>query len=84
MELHPTEVYIKSIAEDVVATSMTLADRNGNSLALTCEEGLPTFMADPIRLRQVFLNLLSNACKFTTDGSIEIDIRKQTKKRATG
>jgi signal transduction histidine kinase len=55
-----------------LSTVGELANRGGNAVSLTCEPGIPGMVGDPTKVRQVVLNLLSNACKFTQDGTIQI------------
>jgi signal transduction histidine kinase len=42
-----------------------MAEKNGIAFLIDCDPALPEIQADPIRLRQILLNLLSNAAKFT-------------------
>ena len=42
--------------------------KKGLALQLEIEEGLPRILADPVRLRQILFNLLSNTVKFTPEG----------------
>jgi signal transduction histidine kinase len=51
-------------------------ERIGNSLVLEAKENLGSLTVDPMRLRQILLNLLSNACKFTKQGEVALRVRK--------
>ena len=74
MELSVETFALGPLIEDVVTTARPLAERNGNRLESECTvEG--TLHSDPTRVRQVLLNLLSNACKFTSGGSIRLAAR---------
>jgi len=68
---------IAKIIEDSVATSRPVAERNGNRLSVRYDEDIGTMVADQTRVRQVILNLLSNACKFTENGEITIAARRE-------
>ena len=52
-----------------------LAERNGDTLKLRCSRELGEITTDRTKLHQILSNLLSNACKFTEDGRIEVSIR---------
>ncbi len=72
MELNMEAFNVRSLVRDVVTTARPLAERNGNRLEADCAiEG--EMLLDPTRVRQVLLNLLSNACKFTRDGTIRME-----------
>ncbi|MGA8169309.1 MAG: HAMP domain-containing sensor histidine kinase [Methylocystis sp.] len=81
MELHFEVFDVASIIEDVVSTITPLLGKNGNALELRCAEGLGAMRADLTKLRQALLNLLSNACKFTTRGTIVLNVARE---RAAG
>jgi signal transduction histidine kinase/CheY-like chemotaxis protein len=76
LELSPEAVTLAPLVDEVVGTARQLADQNKNRLVVECEENLAPVSVDPMRLRQILLNLLSNACKFTKQGEVALRVRK--------
>jgi signal transduction histidine kinase len=67
-ELNFTAVDVGEIVEDCAASLQPLAKRARILLRTSLAPDLPTVVADPRRLKQVLLNLLTNAIKFTNEG----------------
>jgi signal transduction histidine kinase len=72
LELNPQTVELAPLIDEVVGTARQLAQQNKNRLVVQAQENLGTLTVDPMRLRQILLNLLSNACKFTKDGEVKL------------
>jgi signal transduction histidine kinase len=65
-------VQLAPLIKDVVGTAGQLAEQNKNHLVVDAPENLGALTVDPMRLRQILLNLLSNACKFTKQGKVTL------------
>jgi signal transduction histidine kinase len=76
LELNPQLVDLAPLVDEVVGTTRQLAEQNKNRLVVEAQENLGALTIDPMRLRQILLNLLSNACKFTKEGAVTLRARK--------
>jgi PAS domain S-box-containing protein len=77
MSLYLEDFDIAEMIRDVAATVQPLVARNGNRLGVNCPEGVGRMRADVTKVRQTLFNLLSNACKFTEQGTIELTVERQ-------
>ncbi|AFY46898.1 signal transduction histidine kinase [Nostoc sp. PCC 7524] len=75
MTLYPETFEIATLINNVVLTVKPAIEKNGNVLEVDYDEYLGTMYADQTRMRQVLLNLLSNAAKFTTNGKITLTVK---------
>jgi signal transduction histidine kinase len=76
LELNPQTVQLAPLIDDVVGTARQLAEQNKNRLLVETQENLGSLTVDPMRLRQILLNLLSNAFKFTKEGEVRLRARR--------
>jgi len=80
MDLFMEEFPVAHLVGDVVSTIEPLMEQNRNHLSVECtDEG--TMRADLTRVRQVLFNLLSNASKFTQDGSVSLRVSRESGER---
>ena len=75
MNLYPEIFAINNLINNVILTINSSIEKNGNTLIVNCDQELGTLYADQRRVRQVLLNLLSNAAKFTTNGKITLTVK---------
>ncbi|MEM6996579.1 MAG: ATP-binding protein, partial [Myxococcota bacterium] len=74
MDLYLEDFVLSDLLHDVQATVHPLVTRGGNTMLVECPPGLPTVHADLTKTRQILINLLGNACKFTKDGTITVRV----------
>jgi signal transduction histidine kinase/DNA-binding response OmpR family regulator len=67
----------RALVRDVNATILPLLEKNSNGLVVHCPDDLPEMFGDVTRVRQILFNLLSNASKFTEQGTITLDVRQE-------
>ncbi|WP_107942390.1 response regulator [Metasolibacillus fluoroglycofenilyticus] len=82
MEVYFEKVAIQQLVQDVIATVKPLVDQNNNELVARISDGEMT--TDVTKLRQILINLISNASKFTKDGIVTITVEEETRKAQAG
>jgi PAS domain S-box-containing protein len=79
MELYVETFSLSTLIYEVQTTIQPLIEKNGNILEIDCPEDLGTMEADLTKVRQALLNLLSNAAKFTEQGTITLTVIQEQK-----
>jgi signal transduction histidine kinase len=82
VEINVESFSLDALIDQVMATSQPLAAKNSNTLTVQRQSNLGIADTDQTKLRQVLLNLMSNACKFTKGGTISLVVKRD--RRSTG
>lgn len=78
MDVNLENVKVMSLVEDAMSTIRPLARKNRNTISTSQQGFVNTMFSDSGRVRQVLLNLLGNACKFTEEGTISLKVASET------
>ena len=76
MDIHLETFDVADMVETVMGTVRPLLARNGNQITVQCPPAIGFIHADLTKIRQILLNLLSNAAKFTTKGSLALIVSR--------
>mgnify|MGYP000259334122 CR=1 FL=1 len=74
IDLNIDDIDLPSFLTSVTSTAKPLAARNNNEIVTTLPPNLVAISGDLMRIRQCLLNLVSNACKFTKNGTITVNM----------
>lgn len=77
MELNVEDVDFDRLLDEVESTARPLAAKNTNEFIYKRDDTIGTFKADATKLRQAIFNLLSNAAKFTQNGKITLEAKRE-------
>ncbi|HEX2136829.1 MAG TPA: ATP-binding protein [Microvirga sp.] len=76
VSLDPSPFSLEALIDNTVSVISEIAERKGLALHVRLDPGLPKgLLGDEARLRQILLNLLNNAVKFTDHGSVTLEVK---------
>ena len=76
MELFIETFSVERLVKEVRDVTVPLATKNRNKLSIRIEPGTGEMQADQTKVRQSLFNLVSNSCKFTSDGDVTLEVRR--------
>jgi signal transduction histidine kinase len=81
MELHLEDFRLKDMISLIEATTKPLLDKNSNKFVVKIDKSIETMKNDETKLKQILLNMISNASKFTKEGKVSLIISEEAKNR---
>jgi signal transduction histidine kinase len=84
VEVVRERVPLPALLRDVLASVRPLADKRGNELVLRLAPDTAETITDVTKLRQCLMNLLSNASKFTEDGTVSLEVGRESRSGVAG
>jgi signal transduction histidine kinase/CheY-like chemotaxis protein len=77
MDVFIEEVDIQALVKEVLSIVKPLADKNENLIEVVCPPDIGSFRSDQTKVKQCLLNLLSNANKFTSKGTLTLTVARE-------
>ena len=78
MDIYLETFSVEPLIQDVATTMQTLVEKNSNTLKVECPDSVGSIHADTTKVRQGLFNLLSNASKFTEQGTISLKVSRES------
>jgi len=72
LEVYAEDINLPAMMDDISSTILPLVEKNNNNLVLNCSSNITSMYSDKMKIRQVLINLIGNACKFTENGIISL------------
>ncbi len=79
LEIHPVDFDVEMLMYEIDAVAKPLMLKNNNTFEVNGMPGIGMMYSDNIRIRQILLNILSNAAKFTEHGQVFLSVSKDQK-----
>ena len=79
MDVYLEHVFLKRLIDEVKTIVEPMMKKNGNRLAIDCPQDIGSLQTDLTKLKQSIINLLSNAAKFTKDGTVTLRLAHETR-----
>ncbi len=74
VQIHLQTVDVAGLIDDIRTTVAPLMAKNQNELVVECADAVGMITTDVTKLRQILFNLLSNAAKFTSEGTVRVEV----------
>jgi CheY-like chemotaxis protein len=81
MDVFIESIDIQALLEEVLSIVKPLADKSGNVIKMVCPADIGSFRSDQTKVKQCLLNLLSNADKFTSKGTLTLTVAREAGSR---
>ncbi|MES2744779.1 MAG: PAS domain S-box protein [Bdellovibrionota bacterium] len=80
LEIAKSDISLQELLSEVVESLSVKAMEKGIGVSYRIEDTVPeTFLSDPVRLRQILINIIGNAIKFTVEGEVQVSVQAEQK-----